>query len=113
MLKGDLTRLGGSTVEAVTEAFPGVALWEKFDDDCKTAEAARDPLIEAAKSERDLVVNRLPHCAFARAYQSGGGGSMRPKGEGSAGHVRGGLSAGRKRAEEGARHARKSSPAII
>ena len=45
----------------MTEAFPDLALWEKLDDDCKTAEAASDPLIEAAKSERDLVVNRLPH----------------------------------------------------
>lgn len=44
----------------VTEAFPGVSLWQDFDKACQLAEAARDPLVEAAKRERDLVVNRLP-----------------------------------------------------
>jgi hypothetical protein len=38
-------------VEA-TETFPGVTLWEKFDEDCREAEAIREPLVEAAKRER-------------------------------------------------------------
>jgi hypothetical protein len=39
------------------EAFPGVYEWEKFAATCATAEAARDHAKEAAKSEKDRVVN--------------------------------------------------------
>jgi hypothetical protein len=47
-------------MEAI-ETFPGVTLWEKFDEDCRKAEAIRDPLIEEAKRERDLVVKSDPN----------------------------------------------------
>jgi hypothetical protein len=43
-------------VDAVTETFPGVTLWEKFDDDCEKAEAARDLAVKEAERERDRVV---------------------------------------------------------
>ena len=46
-------------VEAI-ETFPGVTLWEKFDDDCKRAEAARDEAVEDSVRERDRVVNSDP-----------------------------------------------------
>jgi hypothetical protein len=51
---------GGSSVEAA-ETFPGVTLWEKFDEACKEAEPIRDLLIEETKRERDLVVKSDPN----------------------------------------------------
>jgi hypothetical protein len=48
-------------VEAVTEAFPGVTLWETFDQNCKLAEAVRDRAVEDATRERDLVVKSDPN----------------------------------------------------
>ena len=45
---------------AVIEAFPGVTLWEGFDENCKAAEAARDFAIQEAKRERDQVVKADP-----------------------------------------------------
>ena len=43
----------------MTEVFPGVTLWERFDEDCRIAEAARDHAVAAATDERDQVVSRL------------------------------------------------------
>ena len=51
--------LGESRV-AVIEAFPGVRLWETFDENCKAAEAARDLAVQEAKRERDQVVKADP-----------------------------------------------------
>ena len=42
-----------------TEVFPGETLWERFDEDCRTAEAARGHAVAAATNERDQVVSRL------------------------------------------------------
>ena len=44
----------------VTEAFPSVTLWEKFDAACEAAEAARARAVRAAIAERDQVVSYIP-----------------------------------------------------
>ena len=49
----------------VTEAFPSVTLWEKFDAACEAAEAARARAVRAAIAERDQVVK------FYGAFQGG------------------------------------------
>jgi hypothetical protein len=43
-------------VDAI-EAFPGVTLWEKFENTCKQAEAVRDRAVDDATRERDQVTN--------------------------------------------------------
>jgi hypothetical protein len=43
-------------VDAI-EAFPGVTLWQKFDNTCKQAEAVRDRAVEDAIRERDQITN--------------------------------------------------------
>jgi hypothetical protein len=45
-------------VEAI-EAFPGVQLWETFDEACAEAEAVRERVLEEAAKERDRIVNAL------------------------------------------------------
>ena len=35
-------------------------MWEKFDDNCKEAEDARDLAVKEAEKERDQVVRSLP-----------------------------------------------------
>ena len=41
------------------EVFPGVQLWEAFDEACAKAEAVRESAIAQAAKERDRVVNLL------------------------------------------------------
>lgn len=48
-------------MEEVTEAFPGVILWENFDKACQAAEEARAHRVEAAEKERNRVVQSDPN----------------------------------------------------
>jgi hypothetical protein len=45
-------------------AFPGVTLWEKFDNTCKQAEAVRDRAVDDATRERDQVTNPVVAAAW-------------------------------------------------
>ena len=46
------------------EAFPGVTLWQKFDNTCKQAEAVRERAEAEAIRERDQVTNSAVAAAW-------------------------------------------------